>query len=170
MTVRRTNGTEKADTLTEYVVFSVSGILCGLKISEVREIKRVSEITSVHHAPSYVRGVINLRGRIVTVIDMCEKLNYKPNPNEKNMRIVIVKHEDEFVGLLVDTIEDAITAVATDLLPPPSNINRIEGRYFTSVYKMSNALVAILDKERILEKEPVDGHHDDHHIETSGRL
>ena len=140
----------------EYILFSVADTLCGLKISEVQEIKRVSEITPVHHAPPYVRGVINLRGQIVTILDICEKFNYQTSEIDTNMRIVIVKHEEESIGLLVDSIEDAITATQSQIAPPPSNINKIEGQYITGIYKTNDALIAILDKDRLLEKECTD--------------
>lgn len=146
---------QKSDCLQEYIVFTVADTFCGLNIKDVQEIKRITDITTVHHAPSYVQGVINLRGQIVTVIDLCKKFNYTSDSKNIRKRIVIVKHDGEFIGLLADAIEDAITAAPEEILPPPSNVNQIEGRYFTGVYKLDNALVAILNKNRILEFESV---------------
>lgn len=145
-----------ADTRTgeqDLVVFTVDGVMCALRVDEVQEIKRVTSITNVHRAPSYVRGVVNLRGRIVTVIDLRCKFGYPQCEPSGTSRIVVVERGDEPIGLLVDTIEDAVVAAAEDILPPPSTINGAEGRYFVGVYKTPESLVAILDKEAVLEKE-----------------
>jgi purine-binding chemotaxis protein CheW len=153
MTTAGTEQTSRSTDAVELIVFSVAGILCGLKIDEVQEIKRVGEITPVHHAPDYVQGVINLRGQIVTVIDVRKRLNYPAGEIDGHRRIVVVRRGDENIGLLVDRIEDAVIADEKEILPPPSNISSVEGTFFTGVYKMTNALVAILDRERILRKE-----------------
>ena len=147
---------EKTSHAREYIVFSVADTFCALNINEVQEIKRFTDITTVHHAPNYVRGVINLRGQIVTVIDLCKKLYYETDKSDTEKRIVIVKHDEEYIGLLVDGIEDVINTEPDEILPPPSNINYPESRFFTGVYKLEDALVAILDKNSILNPDSVD--------------
>lgn len=147
---------QKTSHVREYIVFSVADTFCALNINDVQEIKRFTDITTVHHAPNYVRGVINLRGQIVTVIDLCKKLNYDNDKPDIEKRIVIIKQGEEYIGLLVDSIEDAITADPDEILPPPSNVNYPENRFFIGVYKLENALVAILDKNSILNPDTVD--------------
>jgi purine-binding chemotaxis protein CheW len=137
----------------ELVVFTVNDVLCALRIDEVQEIKRVMMISSVPHAPDYVRGVINLRGQIVTVIDMHRKLNYAVRDLQCSSRLVIVKRGSERIGLLVDTIEDAVVAGKNDIQDAPSNVQGAQGRLFLSVYKTPESLIAILDLKAILEKD-----------------
>ena len=129
----------------DLVVFTVDGVKCALRVDEVQEIKRVVQINDVYHAPEYVRGVINLRGQIVTVIDMRKKLNYQTCEVSESSRLVVVKREDEQIGLLVDTIEDTVVARAEDILRPPSNIQAAESRFFLGVCKTPESLVTILD-------------------------
>jgi purine-binding chemotaxis protein CheW len=137
----------------DLVVFTIDGVMCALKIDEVQEIKRVIQINYVHQAPDYVCGVINLRGQIVTVIDLRKRLNYPAAVVSEKSRLVVVKRCDEQIGLLVDTIEDAVIAKAEDILGPPSNIQGVEDRFFMGVYKTPETLVTILDLKEILEKE-----------------
>jgi purine-binding chemotaxis protein CheW len=137
----------------DLVVFTVDGVTCALRVDEVQEIKRVIQINDVYHAPEYVRGVINLRGQIVTVIDMRRKLNYQPCEVSESSRLVIVKREEEHIGLLVDTIEDTVVARTKDILKPPSNIQGAEVRFFLGVCKTPDSLVTILDLKAILEKD-----------------
>ncbi len=140
----------------DLVVFTVDGVKCALRIDEVQEIKRVVQITRVRRAPEFVRGVVNLRGQIVTLIDLRRKLNYDSCNVNENSRMVVVKRENEQVGLLVDTIEDAVVARSEEILKPPSNIKGAEGSFFLGVFRTDEELVAILDCEAILEKEKGD--------------
>jgi purine-binding chemotaxis protein CheW len=137
----------------DLVVFTVNDVLCALRIDEVQEIKRVMLISSIPHAPDYVRGVINLRGQIVTVIDMHRKLNYPIRELQCSSRLVIIKKGSEQIGLLVDTIEDAVVARKNDIQEAPSNVQGAQGRLFSSVYKTPESLIAILDLKAILEKD-----------------
>ncbi len=144
------------DSDIELVVFSVEDVICGLRIDEVQEIKRVSKITKVFHAPAYVRGVINLRGQIVTVIDLRSKFNYETGDIGKMSRIVVVSRGSEQIGLLVDNIEDAMIARSQDIMPPPSNLRGANRCFFSGVYKAPETLVAILDLKEILKKDSTD--------------
>ena len=139
----------------DLVVFTVDGVMCALRVDEVQEIKRVVQINEVYHAPEYVRGVINLRGQIVTVIDLRKKLNYPTCEVSESSRMVVVKRDNEQIGLLVDTIEDTFVARAEDILKPPSNIQGAESRFFIGVCKTPESLVTILDLKAILEKDGI---------------
>ncbi|MGE5670520.1 MAG: chemotaxis protein CheW [Fibrobacterota bacterium] len=145
--------TKAASDTLDLVVFSVDNVLCALRIDEVQEIKRIIQISSVPHAPDYVRGVINLRGQIVTVLDIRRKLNYPVQELKSSSRLVVVKRGNENIGLLVDTIEDAVVARNSDIQDAPSNVQGAEGRLFIGVYKSTESLIAILDLKAILEKD-----------------
>lgn len=136
----------------ELAIFNVGKIICALKSIEVQEIIKNQEITTVHHAPDYVRGVINLRGQIVTIISMRKKFkmgNQGKNTNSEQ-QIVIVKMGEESVGLLVDTVDDILIADTDNVEPPPSNIRGVRGDYFNGIFKKDDALVAILNIHEIL--------------------
>jgi len=136
----------------EVVAFQIEKIVCGIPIDHVQEIKKVSEITVVHHAPEYVRGVINLRGQIVTVIDVRKKLHFRSLQDRKTMQVIVVHSRGEAIGLLVDDVNDVLLIEGDVIEPPPANIGKVEGYYFNAVGKMDDLLVAVLDVEKVLEE------------------
>jgi purine-binding chemotaxis protein CheW len=124
--------------------------VCALELHEVEEIKKLSEVTPVYSAPGYVYGVVNIRGTIVTVIDMREKLGRTSHQPDSRSRIVVVRYEDEPVGLLVDSVDDAVEAPASLLFAPPAHNHGAENPYIQKVFKDDQRLIVILDSERIL--------------------
>lgn len=136
----------------EMVIFQVRSLECALPAVQVTEIIRGGRITPIYQAPDYVRGVINLRGDIVTIIDLCKRLNLGDTDEESSEEIIVVPFKNENVGLMVDGIEDIVVADYDHIDQPPSNIKGIQGAYFTGIYKMEGRLAAILNVERILSK------------------
>jgi len=90
----------------EFSTFFVGGALCGINILNIQEINKHFEITKVPQAPDYIEGILNLRGRIVTIIDLGKKLGLAPVNRSKDSRNIIVNSEDEHIGLLIDSISD----------------------------------------------------------------
>jgi purine-binding chemotaxis protein CheW len=136
--------------IVELAIFHVGKVTCALKSIQVQEIIKNQEITTVHHAPEYVKGVINLRGQIVTIISMRKKFNLPELEKTENMQIVVVKMGGESVGLLVDSMDDILMAESGLIEAPPSNLKGIKGTYFTGIYKKADTLVAILNVEELL--------------------
>lgn len=134
--------------------FYVGEALCGIDISFVQEINKQVLFTSVPHSPDYVVGIMNLRGKIVTIIDLGRKLGIKSSAEiTDNTRIIIVNSEQEFIGFLVDKVTDVVIADWEKISSPPSNIKGVKGKFFQGVYKFKNKLVAILDVEEVLSNE-----------------
>ncbi len=136
----------------DLVLFRSGDLLCGIDVVRVQEINRNLDITVVHRAPDYVRGVLNLRGQLLTVIDLRRKLGMESVGIDSNMRVVVVRRDGVEVGLLVDQIVDIITADSLSTEPPPANVAGVGGIFFSAVYKMETALAAVLDLDRVLEK------------------
>lgn len=136
----------------ELALFQAGNMFCGLDTHHVQEINHNLEITPVYRAPAYVRGVINLRGEIVTVIDMHQKFGLGPSPINDETQVVVVRYEDELIALLVDTIYDVVIAKQSDISPPPSNVDGVSGAFFNGVYRMEKDLVAVLDIDELLKK------------------
>lgn len=142
-----------SNTTRELAIFQVGDMPCALDTSEVREIIKNTQITQVYLAPAYVRGVINLRGEIATVIDVRKKFTMEPLNDDSAMEIVVVRRGTENIGLLVDRVRDVIWADRKEIAPPPSNISGVTGIYFEGIYKMKNELVSILNSEELLKNE-----------------
>ncbi len=122
----------------------------GLEAVRVQEVILVGAITPVHHAPEYVRGIINLRGKIVTVVDVGIKLMDQETALGDDSRILITDWKDEFVGLLVDRIGDVLTLERDQIEPQPANVGEDQSHFFQGVYRNSEQVVAVLDLEALL--------------------
>ncbi len=134
----------------EYVTFHVGDILMGIDIHQVEEINRHIDVTAVPNAPDFVRGVINLRGEVVTVVDLRTILGLPPAEIGQQARIVVVRSEDERIGLLIDKIGDVIKTRSDEIESPPANLGGLDGRFFKGVYKLETELLVALDAEAAL--------------------
>lgn len=140
----------KNNELQELSIFEVGPITCAIGIQDIQEINKHLEITQVTNAPDYIRGISNLRGSIITVIDMRIKFGLEHTEIGDSTRIVVVKNQGEQIGLLVDKMLDVLFVDESDLEPTPSNVNGIAGKFFSGIYKMQNKLAALLNINEIL--------------------
>jgi len=129
----------------QFASFQVGDLLLGIDIRQVQEINRNLQITPVPHAPEAVRGVINLRGEVVTVIDLRTVLGLENLEFNRSTRNVILKQGGEQIGLLVDSVAEVITCQATDIDPLPENLGGRESTCFSGVYKLPHGLLVLLN-------------------------
>lgn len=133
----------------DLVVFRVGEMRCGLDIGEIQEIKRVTGITTVHRAPDYVRGLVNMRGQVVTLVDVRDRLGLGARESTGTAPAIIVQHGGDLVGLLVDAVDDVVSDEPEARRPPPPNLGGAESGFFTAVLEMPDGLIAVLDKARV---------------------
>ncbi|MGA1823617.1 MAG: chemotaxis protein CheW [bacterium] len=133
--------------------FFMGNTIWGINTLKAQEVIRIVDVTCVHHAPDYIVGIINLRGKIVTIIDLAQKLNLTKLTITPTSRIIIVQWKSEYIGFLVDKVSDVITAQKEKLVPPPSNINGTQGKYFEGVYQDDDQLIALLNVDQILSNK-----------------
>ncbi len=136
----------------EFSTFYVGGALCGINILNIQEINKHFEITKVPQSSDFIEGILNLRGRIVTIIDLGKKLGLVPVTKDKDNRNIIVNSEDEHIGLLIDAISDVVIAKNEDIEPAPSNIGGVKGKFFQGVLKTEKKLIGILDIDEVLKE------------------
>ena len=148
--------TMMGDNIVELSTFYVGDALCGMDILRVQEINKLLEMTKVPQAPEYVKGILNLRGQIVTVIDLGRKLGLSMTVNSAETRNIIVSSKNEYIGLLVDKIGDVVRTDWDKVEPPPANIGGVQGKYFEGVFKMEKDLIGILNVEAVLQEEDGD--------------
>jgi purine-binding chemotaxis protein CheW len=134
----------------ELATFYVGEALCGMDILKVQEINKLMEMTSVPQAPEYVMGILNLRGQIVTIVDLGKKLGLTSTKRNDTSRNIIVNSKGEYIGLLVSQISDVVEADWKKVEEPPANIGGVQGKFFKGVFKTESRLVGILDVERVL--------------------
>ena len=132
--------------------FYVGEALCGIDILKVQEINKQMEVTHVPQAPEYVSGVLNLRGRIVTIVDLGKKIGLSSSHLSDESRNIIVNSQDEYIGLLVDRVADVVPARWDQVEAPPANIDGVQAKFFKGVFKTENSLIGILDIEGVLNQ------------------
>jgi len=137
----------------ELATFYLGNALCGMDILNIQEINKLTDITKVPQAPEYVMGILNLRGQIVTVIDLGRKLGLPQVDRDDKNRNIIVRFKDESIGLFISRISDVVTADPEKIEPPPANIGNIQGEYFGGVLKTENRLVGVLNLEKVVSTD-----------------
>jgi purine-binding chemotaxis protein CheW len=134
------------------VGFQVGRETYGVRIASLHEIVRLTEITAVPDAPEYIEGVINLRGKIVSVIDLRKRLGEKQIvANPKKNRILVVETHGRLTGLIVDSASHVIKIPAEDVEPPPAVFQDGGLKCVTGLGKYKDGLIVLLDVNKLLE-------------------
>jgi purine-binding chemotaxis protein CheW len=148
----------KAPEATEHLAtFFLSREEYGVDVRLVQEIIRVSEITPVPRAPESVKGVINLRGRIIPVVDLKKKLGLGDVDRGRRARIVVVKLRERLVGLLVDAASQVLKVPVSSIEPAPDAVVEIDAQYIRGVAKLKDRLIILMDLQKILSLELREG-------------
>ena len=134
------------------VGFRIGRETFGVPIALVHEIVRVPEITAVPDSPGYVEGVINLRGKIVSVVDLRKRFGEKEIAANKKNRILVAEVEGKIVGLIVDAASEVIKIPDNEVDLPPSVFDEGELNYVTGVGKLHGRLIILIDLNKILQK------------------
>lgn len=125
----------------------------GIDATLIQEVVMVGELTPVRHAPDYVAGIRNLRGRIITVIDLCVRLGLGIVEIGPESRILIADWKGEPVGMLVDRVADAIAIGADHLEPAPPNLHGVQMQKLLGVFRSGERLAALLDLAAVLDTD-----------------
>jgi len=136
----------------QVVGFRVGRETFGLPISIVREIVRVPDITSVPNAPDYIEGVINLRGRIIPVVDLRKRFGEKVGEPSKKNRVVVVELDGRSIGLIVNSASEVLKIPPSEIEAPHDVFQEGELNYITGVGKLKGRLVILLDLTRVLQR------------------
>jgi len=148
----------KAVEATEHLAtFFLSGEEYGVDVRLVQEIIRVSEITQVPRAPGFIKGVINLRGRIIPVIDLKRKLGLGEVRADRQSRIVVVKVKERLVGLLVDGASQVLKVPVATIEAAPEEVVEIDANYLRGVAKLESRLIILMDLTKVLALELREG-------------
>jgi purine-binding chemotaxis protein CheW len=137
--------------LTDYVTFTTAGQIFGLPIGCVQEVFRPARITSVPLAAAQIAGVLNLRGRIVTAIDMRSRLDLRARDEGITPMAIGIEADGESFGLLVDALGEVLKLPDAEREPNPVNLDRKLARVSAGVYRLDGQLLVVLDVDRVLD-------------------
>jgi len=138
---------------TQYATFKLGEQIFGINVLNVQEILKVQEMTPVPLAPAYICGLINLRGRIVTAIDLGKRLTNRPAPPNASRMSLVASIGEQIVSLLVDEIGDVVEMDNALMESPPPTMTTIRPEYLDGVCKLENKLLMVLNIERLLQSE-----------------
>jgi len=128
----------------------------GVPISQVHEIIRVGDITMVPNSPSYMEGVINLRGKVLPVLNLRKRLRLPDKETSKASRIIVTEVNNKVIGLLVDAVSHVIKVPSDFVETAPEEVLEVDTDYITGVGKLHNRLVILLDLEKLLRREKIE--------------
>ena len=134
----------------QFSTFVVDRLLFGVEVEKVQEVIRYQKMTPVPLAPSVVRGLINLRGQIVTAIDLRRRLGLRPRGTTDLPMNVVLRHDDGAVSLLVDEIGDVLEVEEAAFEVPPGTLAGEVREFIRGVYKLNHSLLIALDTDKVL--------------------
>lgn len=137
----------------QFVAFRLGDEEYGVSILQIQEIKRMTEVTRIPHTPAYVKGVINLRGSVLPVIDLKTRLNLAGGEYTDDARIIIIKLNDYSIGMIVDAVSEVLWLPADQIEPSPDFVGELEAEYIRGVGKVDGRLVILLNMENVASLE-----------------
>ena len=144
------------DELIQLVTFSIGEEEFGVDILKVQEIIRTMEITKVPRAPEFVEGVINLRGKVIPIVDLRKRFGLETRDHDKHTRIIVIEINQMIVGFVVDSVSEVLRIPANTVEPPPPVVSGLESEYISGVGKLQDRLLILLDLDRLLSNEEHD--------------
>ena len=144
------------ETLMSLVTFKIGNELYGIDIMEVREIVRLTEVTPIPNCPSFVDGVITLRGEIIPIVDLGKRFHFQPleytEEDELLRGIIIINAEDMIIGVMIDQVNRVVNISYDQIQPPPQVIAGIGAEYIQGVVKTENNLLIILNIKKLFSR------------------
>ena len=135
----------------QLVSFNIGSEEFGVDILKVQEINRMVEITRVPQTPHYVEGVINLRGKVIPIIDLRKRFNLEVRAYDKNTRIVVVDIDGMVMGMIVDAVSEVLRLQSNTIESAPDIVTGVNADYIQGVAKLEDRLLIFLDLSKVVE-------------------
>jgi purine-binding chemotaxis protein CheW len=152
MEIQKEKAATGADDLLQLVSFNIGGEEFGVDILQVQEINRMLDVTRVPNAPEYVDGVINLRGKVIPIVNLRRRFGMDRKERDKNTRIVVVELGGQVVGFVVDAVSEVLRISRSVTEAPPSIVGGVRDEYITAVGKLEDRLLILLDLNKVLSE------------------
>ena len=141
------------DPVIQFVTFKLQEEIYGINVMQVQEVLRVTEIAPVPGAPSYVLGIINLRGNVVTVVDTRSRFGLPSTTIDDASRIVIIESEEQVVGILVDSVAEVVLLRQSEIDSAPNVGNDENSRYIQGVATRDDKLLIVVDLNKLITED-----------------
>jgi len=136
--------------LNQLIVAKLAQEEFGISIAHVQEIINVPEITRIPNLPDFVEGIINLRGRIIPIVDLRKRFGFSVTQNNEDARIIVTNLDKQYLGLVADSVSEVIRLSSESIEPVPSIISRISSEYLCGVGKLDKRMIILLDLGKLL--------------------
>ena len=144
---------DQSGEILQLVSFNIGDEEFAVDILQVQEINRMVEITKVPKTPHFVEGVINLRGKVIPIIDLRKRFGVGEATFDRQTRIVVVDIEGMIIGLIVGSVSEVLRLPNSTVEPPPPMVAGIESEYIQGVGKLDDRLIILLDLDSLLSKD-----------------
>ena len=144
------SATDDSISIAQVVSFNLASEHYGINILNVQEIILVSEITSIPEVPSYVEGLINLRGKVIPVIDLRRRFGLSAVDYSENTRIIVTNTSQRTIGLVVDEVHEVLRLEENQIEPLPERLTNVDASYITGVVKLEDRILILLDTEAVI--------------------
>ncbi len=139
------------------VSFKIKDEEFAFEIMKIVEVIKIKEITEVPTAPSFMEGIINLRGKIIPIIDLRKRFNLETKEKTKKNRIIIIEYQkNQLAGVIVDEVQKVLNIKKEEILPPPSTLVSAGGKYIEAIIKIEDRIIVLLNIEKIFTEEEKD--------------
>jgi len=149
------NDIEENDPILQWVTYQLEEETYGINVMQVQEVLRITEIAPVPGAPTYVIGIINLRGNVVTVIDTRSRFGLMSKESDEQSRIIIVEVNGNVIGMLVDSVAEVVYLHQSEIDTPPSVSNDDSSRFIQGVCSRDENLLILVDVDKFLTEEEI---------------
>ncbi|MGF6331862.1 purine-binding chemotaxis protein CheW [Pseudomonas sp. BS3782 TE3695] len=153
MSSQATNAKGSEDPILQWVTFKLDNETYGINVMRVQEVLRYTEIAPVPGAPSYVLGIINLRGNVVTVIDTRQRFGLMNAEISDNTRIVIIEADKQVVGIMVDSVAEVVYLRQSEIETAPNVGNEESAKFIQGVCNKNNELLILVELDKMMSEE-----------------
>jgi len=140
----------------QMLTFSLDNVSYGVNVRQVREVKNFEGVTPVPYAPNYVKGVTNLRGEIIPVIDLRKRFGVSEKKDAEDAGIMVIVQDEHPIGVMVDSVMEVLTLSKKDIEASPESLTTLQSGVVLGVAKHDKDLILMLDLMKIVAKEEVD--------------
>lgn len=149
-------GKELGSELLQFVTFNLGEEEYAIEILKVQEIIRMIPITRVPNSPEFINGVINLRGKVIPVMDLGKRIGLPEKDTDNDSRIIVVEIQNKIVGFIVDKVNIVLRINNSIIEPTPQMVGRTNAEFINGIAKMEHSLLILLDLDKVMEPDELE--------------